>query len=263
MFVQAHLTDKTMQNINPEESTLQPATTAEVEMRPAFKKVRVLSVQFSDKIMPWEVPAFRGAIIKKAGKGSILFHNHEADGDLRYGYPMIQYKIHHHQPMILCIDQGVDEIHHFFTKKDWSVEISDRVLEMKVERMNMDQITLQVWSHHYHYHIRDWVALNQENYLIFKGLTSDEQRRQFLEQKLIGNMLSFAKGLDWHVSKSIEVSIIGDIQSKYVKVKGVNVLAFSCKFNANVYFPQFAGLGKNITFGFGVVTKINARKPLS
>ena len=56
-----------------------------------MKKIRYLEVTFENDIEPWEVPAFRGAIIATAGKEHVLFHNHD-DDKFRYSYPLIQYK---------------------------------------------------------------------------------------------------------------------------------------------------------------------------
>lgn len=44
----------------------------------------------------------------------ILFHNHYQDGTLRYGYPLIQYKIIDNKPFILGLNEGGDLIKEHF-----------------------------------------------------------------------------------------------------------------------------------------------------
>ena len=238
------------------QESLQP----NIAEKPTFKKIRILQVVFGDELKSWEIPAFRGAVAQKAGQNSILFHNHFDENKLRYAYPLIQYKTLKGKPMLLCIEEGVDEAHHFFTKKDWGIDISGRHLDMKIEKMLMDQITLQVWDHSFKYRIKDWIALNQENHSAFKLIDSDSERRTFLEGKLTGNIISMAKGLDWHISKPITMKITGDVLPKIVKVKGMNTLAFNLEFSTNVFLPQYIGLGKNVTFGYGIVSKIVNKK---
>ena len=86
-----------------------------------MKKIRLLSITFDTEIKPYEIPAFRGAIIEKAGRESILFHNHLNEGAYLYKYPLIQYKMIGSKPCIMCIEHGVDEIHKFFEKDRKSV----------------------------------------------------------------------------------------------------------------------------------------------
>ena len=74
-----------------------------------MKKLRVLDIEFENEIQPWEVPAFRGAVIESAGRKNILFHNHKRDKFV-YSYPLIQYKRIGKKPHLVCIDDGVDEI---------------------------------------------------------------------------------------------------------------------------------------------------------
>jgi len=85
------------------------------------KKIRVLSVLFDTELRASEIPAFRGAMVEKVGKKEILFHNHLPDG-FRYRYPLIQYKTLGRKPAIICIEEGVDQIHKYFEKTDWSIK---------------------------------------------------------------------------------------------------------------------------------------------
>jgi hypothetical protein len=190
----------------------------------------------------------------------VLFHNHFNDDALRYQYPLIQYKSVKGKPLLLCLDEGVDEAHHFFTKKDWSIDISGRTLSMKIDRMLMDNITFQVWDQNFNYRLKDWIALNQENHKLYLEMDADSERKVFLEKKLIGNIISMAKGLGWQISKPITLKITGNLMPKYVKVKGMNTLAFNINFQTNVFLPQYIGLGKNVAFGYGIVTKAYAKE---
>lgn len=222
-----------------------------------MKQLRVLQVVFNTFIKNYEIPAFRGAIIKKAGRDNILFHNHLSDEKFSYNYPLIQYKMISHKPSIICLDYGVDEIHKFFENRDWSIEISDRKINLSVDKINLNSFTMQVWDKKWLYTIREWIALNQVNYLKYEELESVVEKIQFLERILKGNILSFAKGIEWNVDKNIELSITEFREPRKIKMKKNTLLAFSLDFKCNVFIPNFIGLGKGVSSGYGIVhTKI-------
>ena len=221
-----------------------------------MKKIRIIQVVFADEISGFEIPAFRGAIIEKAGKDSILFHNHFEENKFRYRYPLIQYKVINRKPCIICIEQGVDEIHKFFENKSWSIEISGRILEMKVERLNLNTFVMQVWNKMFAYGISNWLALNQENYLKYKDIENLSERISFLESTLKANIISMAKGIDWTVDKNIELKIMNLLDTRPVTLKGKKLLGFNLTFNTNVFLPNYLGLGKSVSVGYGTVKQL-------
>src|SRR5512133_775738 len=91
-----------------------------------WRKIRLLQVLFEDEIHASEIPALRGAIIEKAGRKNIIFHNHLDDSKFLYRYPLIQYKCLNKRAALICIDYAVDEIHNFFGNTDWSIRLSGR-----------------------------------------------------------------------------------------------------------------------------------------
>jgi len=220
-----------------------------------LKKIRVLTVVFDTEIAGFEIPAFRGAVIDKVGKDNVLFHNHLNNNHFLYKYPLIQYKMLNRKPAIMCIDFGVDEIHKFFEKRDWSLKISDRWLEMKIDKLQMNQFVMQVWDKTFNYSIHNWVALNQENFNSYHALQSMVQKIEMLERTLKGNILSFAKGIDWTVDKEIQLSIRDIRRNRTARVKGKLLEGFDLDFTTNVFLPNYIGLGKSVSLGYGVVTK--------
>lgn len=218
-----------------------------------LKKIKLLTVIFDADLKAYEIPAFRSAIIEKTGRENILFHNHLNDSEFLYKYPLIQYKVIGGKPCILCIDYGVDEIHKYFDKKDWNINIGDRWLEMKIASLNMNQFTMQVWDKKFQYTIRNWIALNQENVKIYEEMEGLAQKAAFLEKTLTANILSMAKGIDWQVDKPIEVKITEMHDMRPVSLKGRKLLGFNLDFSTNVFIPNYMGLGKSVSLGYGVV----------
>ncbi len=237
------------------ESVLLTVSFIFVEKTIHMKKLRLLTITFTEEIQAFEIPAFRGAIIDKVGQENILFHNHLSQGFL-YKYPLIQYKIINKKPAIVCVDFGIDEIHKFFEKRDWSIRFSGRTLDMKIENLNMNQFTMQVWDKMFSYSIRDWVALNPENYEKFKIIETPAEQNIFLANVMKANILSFAKGVEWTIEKPIKLEVTEIIRSKKLKVKGNGVLGLDVNFKCNVFLPNNIGLGKSVSMGYGVVKQL-------
>ena len=227
-----------------------------------MKKIKLLTVTFDTEIKDFEIPAFRGAVINKVGRDSILFHNHIDDNKLLYKYPLIQYKTIGRKPAIQCIDVGVDEIHKFFEKSNWDLMISDRLLEMKIHHLDLNQFTMQVWDKLFLYSISNWIALNKQNYETYLTLESLAEKTILLEKILTANILAFAKGIEWTVDKPIIVKIIELNETNGVKLKGQSVLGFNVTFRCNVFIPKFIGLGKSVSLGYGMVTQPRKRLEL-
>jgi hypothetical protein len=221
-----------------------------------LKKIRYLKVEFSGEIAGYEVPAFRGAMIDKVGRDHVLYHNHLDDNKFLYRYPLIQYKRNGKCPMLLCIEEGVDEVHEFFQNKDWSINISGRTIDMKIQRLDMKQFNMQVWDKSFYYKIYNWIGLNSEGYIEYESTESMADRIILLEKKLTGNILAFAKGIGWTVDKEIQVKILDVTHTKTVKHKNHKMLAFDVAFKSNVFLPKDIGLGKNVSIGFGMVRGI-------
>nr|NQU89438.1 hypothetical protein [Bacteroidota bacterium] len=221
------------------------------------KKIRILIVVFDTEIKGYEIPAFRGAIVEKVGRDSILFHNHINGNGFLYKYPLIQYKCLNRKPAIVCVELGVDEIHKYFENKSWDIQISDRWLNMKIDRLNLNQFTMQVGNKRWEYTITNWIALNQENYQKYLTIESLAGKLLFLENILKANILSFAKGIDWMVDKPVEISIKDLRKARPVTLKGNKVMGFNADFSSNVFLPNYIGLGKSVSMGFGVVKSLN------
>jgi hypothetical protein len=219
----------------------------------------MLDIQFEEEIESWEIPALRGAVVATVGINSILFHNHSKD-NFRYAYPLIQYKRINKKPHLICIEQGVDEAYRFFENKQEGIMLGKRLYELKVEKLGLNSFTMQVWDKSFDYFIQEWLPLNQKNFVEYAKLNSELEQLEFLEKILIGNILSFAKGLEWNIESQIKLRIKNIVRTSFIKVKDVKREAFTINFSTNVFLPNHIGLGKNASIGFGVVKSVNDKK---
>ena len=224
-----------------------------------MKRLRTLLVTFDNNLGAAPIAAFRGAVIEKVGREHQLFHNHLSDTTYIYKYPTIQYKKIGGKPGIFCIDEGVDEIHKLFEHRSWTINLLGQKIDLRVDRVDLKTTNLNVWEKKFHYSIWNWQALNEENWKQYQQLDSMVEKIALLEKILTANILSFAKGIDWHIEKPVSVTIKDLKLERNSRMKEVHVRTFEVDFSTNVFLPDFLGLGKGVSKGFGVVKSFKAK----
>ena len=223
-------------------------------------KIKTLTIQFNTPLKRRELPLFRGAIIAAISTGNILFHNHNEGSTLRYAYPLIQYKRIGGKAAIVCIEEGVEAIGELLVaESNGKMKIGEKEETFSVSRVNALQTNVQCWESIFEYRIRDWLPFNESNYKIFCEEASLTNRIKKLENILIGNILSFAKGINLHFEQQIEVSIKTIDNIRKVKYKRVSLQCMDISFKTNISLPNFIGLGKHASVGFGIITKVKSK----
>ncbi|MFA6769126.1 MAG: CRISPR-associated endonuclease Cas6 [Parabacteroides sp.] len=214
--------------------------------------MKTLLIQFRNTISQKEIPQFRGAIIHTMNDADILFHNHE-DEKFRYAYPLIQYKQINKCAAILCVDEGTEAIGEFFSNCNFDVSIGSKAMNLQIKSVKAYQTLVQIWSERFHYSISKWLPLNQENYQQYRQLESLTDKYAMLEKILVGNILSFTKGVNIHLDSQV-ICKITDIDKPYsINYKGIKMIAFNASFISNVSLPDYLGLGKGVSLGNGIV----------
>lgn len=223
-----------------------------------MKKIKYLSIQFKNELAQAELPWFRGAVIAAAGRENLLFHNHDEQGGggFRYAYPLIQYKRVQNRAAIVCLEEGVHEIHAFFQGRPRELMLNQRPIIPEVEHLHLNEVTLQAWDTTFAYRLSNWLALKPEHYREFQQKTDEADRDRFLSSILRGNILSMAKGLGWYVDREIRVNLLHRSPMRLAHFKDTRLSAFDVRFESNVWLPRFVGLGKGGALGFGVVEQL-------
>lgn len=223
-------------------------------------KIKILKICFKNSISQSEVECFRGAVVHSMEQTNDFFHNHLKDGKLRYSYPLIQYKRIRRRAAIVCIGEGAEVVGDFFSNSNFEVRIGQRDETLEVEEVNASQVLVQIWDSMFTYHIRKWLPLNKDNYEKYMALESVADKCLMLERLLVGNILSFAKGMGIHFEGEVECKIT-DIEEPVVRIyKGVKMMAFDAEFKTNVSLPDYIGLGKGVSLGMGTVVRKYEKK---
>ncbi len=219
-------------------------------------QLRILSVSFDAHVPPWQLPQFRGAMAHKVGLEHDWFHNHDNEnGGYHQRYPLIQYKIDRRGeqmcPMLLCLQHGIEEAHHFFSRPDWSLRIGDRDLPMRIARLDVSQHPLRVTEAPLRYRLHRWKPFNPENYQHYRSLSGIAEQFAFLESLLGSHILAFASGVDWQIDGHFQLKITDLLKSEWMEYKGLKVMGFTIDFETNLTLPAGIGLGKAVSMGYG------------
>jgi hypothetical protein len=75
-----------------------------------------------------------------------------------------------------------------------------------------------------------------------------------LKRILIGNILTFAKGVDWWIED--EIIVVPQLKAIDIQFKNQKMLGFVGEFYSNVCLPDYIGLGKSTARGFGMVAEV-------
>lgn len=226
-----------------------------------MKQLRILEVAFDTEIQPFQLSQFRGAIARKVGLEHEWFHNHDNDsGGFHNRYPLIQYKLDTYKgqmrPMLLCLEEGIEEAHHLFSQPEWSVDLKGSRHDLKIARLHVNQYRLHQWDKTFCYRLHKWQALNPDNYEKYKLLRGIVQRISFLETLLGNQIKSFAKGVNWDLSDDFKLTILNPPKEEWLQYKThQKILVFTLDFETNLSLPDFIGLGKGASRGLGVVRR--------
>ncbi len=207
---------------------------------------------FKQPLKIYESRLLRSAVLKRIEPYDVLYHNHLDDG-VRMGYPLIQYKSINGKAAILYLGDGIESIHALFSQRPGKVRVRDRVINLEIERMESKLYRLYVTNEPLRYKIFNWIPLQNENYLAYRRLRSDAARTEFLGRMLTGNILSFAKGVEWYVERPLELSLFRPSEMRWITYKNVKMMAFDADFAVNAILPAHIGLGKGAAHNYGVV----------
>ena len=220
-----------------------------------METIRVVVATFKNKISQEEIPFFRGSIIRLSDNAS-FFHNHQEEG-FRYAYPLVQYKRIDGHAAVLGINEGGEAIEELFKDRvRYECQLGNRQVEMELIGIRSEKVSIHCMEQDHIYSIKGWLPLNRENYRSYLSADGLAAQIAMLERILIGNILSFAKGLGVFFEIPVRCRIFQLENEKSFNYKNVGLLSFSAKFRTNVSLPAYIGLGKSVSINNGVVTPI-------
>lgn len=212
------------------------------------------TIQFPDiQLQTRDAHKLRGYFGNLFMEHSPLLHNHYDDGSSRYAYPLVQYKVIDRVPALVGFQEGAELLVSLFLKIR-ELDIEGQHFPVLAKNIQQKQCELTVNQQLYNYSFKTlWMALNQENFRKYLQLDETE-KGTFLNHQLQNNILSFYKGLSFRTNERIMV--ITRMEEKQTLFKNQSMLAFAGQFTSNAYLPEWAGIGKAVSRGFGTVSLI-------
>jgi hypothetical protein len=177
------------------------------------------------------------------------FHHHS---DSSYHYPLIQYKRVNGKLSVMGIEQFADIVYDSMVNLDHITTERQKILLNNIELKNTIYHPKQELKKYKF--LSPWIALNEKNYPIYKSLRKDGQKI-FLEKILVGNILSMLKGLNIFIDFKIIVTI-KNFKTVTTTAHQNKFAGFFCQWESNLILPDYLGLGKSVSKGFGVVTRM-------
>lgn len=185
---------------------------------------------------------------------SELLHNHMGNGEYRYEYPQVQYKVIDRTPLLVGISEGAELLGELFLKiRELDIDGQTYPVRQKNIEGRQTEIGITGDSHTFRFETL-WMGINQKNHERYIG-GDDLKKQHLLERILIGNCLSFFKSMDHFVEEQIQVK--GTFKERSTRFKNNRMLAFEGMFSTNLMLPDYIGLGKSVARGFGTIKRVD------
>ncbi len=200
----------------------------------------------------------RGFFADKFGEYRLL-HQHLTSNELLYRAPLIQYKIFDGNPFVLGINEGAEVLQKIHEDIDYlrigrfEYQITEKTIIFKTDHFGIINDDLSYTF------LTPWLALNEKNYEKYQKYGAWAKRKELLEKILIGNIISMSKGLGYTVPEPIKAEIHG-LKETQTSLKGTPMLGFLGTFSVNFEIPDYWGIGKSVSRGFGTVKRVRELK---
>lgn len=187
--------------------------------------------------------------------GNPLFHNHNG-GKFDYVYPLVQCKRMDGHAAVVGINQGARALAEILlTDECYKFQLGRRQVSAQIrESITRDvELSCSAEGEEHAYTISSWLPLNSENYRTYRTIDTMIERINMLEHILLGNILSFSKGVGVYFHQPITCHILDLSSAEMIRSKGTDMMSFDVAFKTNVNLPEYIGLGKSVSKGHGVV----------
>ncbi|WP_394339973.1 CRISPR-associated endonuclease Cas6 [Methanoculleus sp. UBA303] len=208
----------------------------------------------SDQELPYRPDHLRGYLTSAFNEYTLL-HQHIDHNQLRYRYPLVQYRVLDDTAVVIGINEGADVLQEIY-RETRVIRFGQKVYQIYEKSVTVEEqdFGLSEKFHLYRF-ITPWIALNQQNYLRYLEFDRNE-RSELLRKTLTSNFLSASKGLGYHVPDRIKLDI-RNISTCQCDLKGTPMIGFTGEFLVNFDIPDLLGLGKSVSRGYGAVRCID------
>ncbi len=207
------------------------------------------------RLNPSQTHKFRG-FVGNLFKDEDLIHNHDRQtGRAIYRYPLIQFKLIDNTPAIIAVtERAVSVFMQLFMELEY-IQIDGETIPVFEKDLKIEETTFGFTEKPVAYEFNSaWIGLNQKNYLQYRDANNGEKQK-ILQSALIGNILAMAKGVGYWLEKEQRLEAELQVCECPVNLKGRTMKGFRGRFQTNFVIPDFLGIGKSVSRGFGAVKR--------
>jgi hypothetical protein len=186
---------------------------------------------------------------------SPLLHNHLEGGELRYAYPLVQYKVIQGVPTLLGINEGATLLLDLFLQIK-EIDIDGLNFPLLAKNLECQEVEVAYVEELWHYRFATlFMALNQSNFEHYLTLQPAERRKE-LNRLLRNHLLAALKGMGVWLEPNQRIFADANLEPHSTQFKNRRMLAFSGEFRTNLILPPLVGIGKAVSRGFGAIEPV-------
>ena len=221
-----------------------------------MKTIHLTIIRFPEiQLQTRDAHKLRGYFGNLFEEHSPLLHNHYEDGKVRYRYPLVQYKVIHGIPTLVAVEEGAQLLIKLFLKIN-QLQLNGHRYPVHSKNIENRKFSVGYTDSLIEYEFQTlWMALNQENYRRYRDST-EENKASILNRLIVGNVLSFFKNMELYLEDHQRLMAKTKVISRSTKFKDQKMMAFSGSFLINAELPDYVGLGKAVSRGFGTIIRI-------
>ncbi len=204
-----------------------------------------------------QIHKFRGFAGRLFSNYDVIHNHSQQSGKPIYRYPLIQFKLIESVPAIIAVtDEAVGLFSEIFMKLN-SVVIDDVQIpvyekDLKVETADFGY-TEDVFVYEF---LSPWIGLNQKNYQQYAQMQDQYGKADILRGAVTGNLLSMSKYLKHWLGQDQKIVTEILLKENTVNLKGNPLIGFTGVFKVNFLIPDYLGIGKSVSRGFGTVRRV-------
>ncbi len=189
------------------------------------------------------------------GKMTGYFSDYTGDtAGFIHRYPVLQCKQVRNDLIVTGIGQGADFLCRYSRDQDFlgdggsRCRITARDPEVRPELFG---ITDSECTYEF---LTPWLALNQQHAKKFYDLKGKPERDSFMQKLLTSHLQMFAKSLDLRTTDLITCE--AKVKFRHERIDRENVIIFLGKFRTRLRIPDYLGIGRSVSLGYGTIKRI-------
>jgi hypothetical protein len=219
------------------------------------KRIKIFAIQFDIPLAFEQVRHWRGAIAEHIGWDDERFHNHRgAKEAYHYRYPQVHYRAWKGLAGLWAFGEGIEALKDLLLQTSGTLEMGGKPYELRINDFYVREHELKMLEIPQPYFLKNWLALNEDNFKKWLDTPEEAQKVLQLEHILAANIIAFAKAIHWQIPIRLEVKILQILKQVPSKFKQTRLLLFDISFEANILLPSGLGLGKSVSHGHGVLS---------